>query len=122
MLKKNLLDHHGRRMMIREEEEENVNWNNINGSDIPIVKDFINLCLVLDDIWSKIEEDLGKPLEENHTRRCGCCSTKEVVERDVLSIRKEIRELHKSINNDVFVMAAVLKDISKVVLKDKHEE
>ena len=44
----------GRRIMSREE-EENVDWENINGSEIPIVKDFVKLCLVEDDIWGKIK-------------------------------------------------------------------
>ena len=66
----------GRRMMTREE-EENVDWDNINGAEIPIVKDFVKLCLVEDEIWHKIEEDLGKPLEDNHPCRCGCCSTQD---------------------------------------------
>ena len=44
------------------EEEENVDWDNINGAEIPIVKDFIKLCLVEDDIWTKIEGDLGELL------------------------------------------------------------
>ena len=111
----------GRRMMTREE-EENVDWDNINGAEIPIVKDFVKLCLVEDEIWHKIEENLGKPLEDNHTRRCGCCSTQDLIERNVLSIREEIRELHKSINNDMLVMAAILKDISRVILQEKDEE
>ena len=111
----------GRRMMTREE-EENVDWDNINGSEIPIVKDFIKLCLVEDDIWAKIKGNLGKPLENNHTRRCACCSTKDVIERNVLSIREETRELHKSINNDMLVMTAILKDISRVTLQEKNEE
>ena len=111
----------GRRMMTREE-EDSVNWANINGSEIPIVKDFIKLCLVEDDIWHKMEEDLGKPLEDFHTRKCGCCSTNDVIERGVLSTREEIRELHKSINGDMLVMTAILKDISKVFLQDKDEE
>ena len=111
----------GRRMMTSEE-EDSINWENISGSEIPIVKDFLKLCLVEDNIWHKIEKDLGAPLEDNHTRRCGCCSTSDVVERGILSIREEMRELHKSINNDMLVMTAVLKDISKVVLQDKDEE
>ena len=111
----------GRRMMTREE-ENNVDWENINGSEIPIVKDFVKLCLVEDDIWRKIEEDLPKPLENNHTRRCGCCSTQDVIERNVLSIREEMREFHKSINNDMLVMTAILKDISRVTLQEKVEE
>ena len=111
----------GRRMMTREE-ENNVDWENINGSEIPIVKDFVKLCLVEDDIWRKIEEDIPKPLEDNHTRRCGCCSTQDVFERNVLSIREEIKELHKSVNNDMLVMAAILKDISRVILQERNQE
>ena len=111
----------GRRMMTREE-EENVDWDNINGAEIPIVKDFVKLCLVEDEIWHKIEEDLGKPLEDNHTRRCGCCSTQDVTERNVLSICEEMREFHKSINNDMLVMTTILKDVSRVTLQEKVEE
>lgn len=111
----------GSRMMTREE-ENNVDWENINGSEIPIVKDFVKLCLVEDDIWRKIEEDLPKPLENNHTLRCGCCSTQDVTERNVLSIREEMREFHNSINNDMLVMTGILKDISRVTLQEKVEE
>ena len=68
----------GRRMMTREE-EENIDWDNISSSEISIVKDFIKLCFLEDDVWHKIEKDLGTPLEDNHTRRCGCCSTSDVV-------------------------------------------
>ena len=99
-----------------------MDWDNINGAEIPIVKDFIKLCLVEDDIWTKIEGDLGEPLENNHTRRCACCSTKDVIERNILSIREEMRELHKSINDDMLVMIAILKDISRVTFQDNDEE
>ena len=110
------------RIMMTREEEESVDWDNISGAEIPIIKDFVKLCLVEDDIWCKIEKDLGKPLEDNHTHRCGRCPTIDVIEHNILSIREEIRELHKSINNDVLVMTAVLKDIYRVVLHDKDEE
>ena len=111
----------GRRMMTREE-EENIEWYNISSAEISIVKDFLKLCFVGDDIWAKIEGKLSKPVENDHTRRCACCSTNGVIERNVLSMRKEIRELHNSINNDMLVMAAVLKDISRVTLQEKDEE
>ena len=111
----------GRRMMTREE-EESIDWDNISSSEIPIVRDFIKLCFFGDDIWTKIERKLGKPLENDHTRRCACCSTNGVIERNVLSICKEMRELHKSINNDMLVMAAILKDISRVTLQERDEE
>ena len=45
-----------------------------------------------------------------------------MIEWKVLSIREEIRELHKSINNDMLVMAAILKDISRVILQERDEE
>ena len=111
----------GRRMMSREE-EESINWDNINGAEIPIIKDFLKLCFVQDDIWTKIEEKLPKPVLNDHTLACACCSTKRVIERNVFAIRKEIRELHKSMNNDMLVMTAVLKDISRVTLQEKDEE
>ena len=111
----------GRRMMTREE-EESINWDNLNGAEIPIVKDFLKLCFVQDDIWTKIEEKLPKPVMNNHTLACACCSTKRVIERNVFAIRKEIRELHKSMNNDMLVMTAILKDISRVTLQEKDEE
>ena len=111
----------GRRMMSREE-EESINWDNLNGAEIPIVKDFLKLCFVQDDIWTKIEEKLPKPVLNDHTLACACCSTKRVIERNVFAIRKEIRELHKSMNNDMLVMTAVLKDISRVTLQEKDEE
>ena len=111
----------GRRMMSREE-EESINWDNLNGAEIPIVKDFLKLCFVQDDIWTKIEEKLPKPVLNDHTLACACCSTKRVIERNVFAIRKEIRELHKSMNNDLLVMTAILKDISRVTLQEKDEE
>ena len=111
----------GRRMMSREE-EESINWDNLNGAEIPIVKDFLKLCFVQDDIWTKIEEKLPKPVLNDHTLACACCSTKRVIERNVFAIRKEIRELHKSMNNDLLVMNAILKDISRVTLQEKDEE
>ena len=111
----------GRRMMTREE-EENIDLDNINGADIPIVKDFVKLCFVEDDIWAKIEGKLGEPFENDRTRRCACCTTNDVIERNILTLREEIRELHKSINNDLLVMTAVLKDISRVFLQEKDEE
>ena len=111
----------GRRMMTREE-EESINWDNINGAEFPVIKDFLKLCFVQDDIWTKIEEKLPKPVLNDHTLACACCSTKRVIERNVFAIRKEIRELHKSMNNDMLVMIAVLKDISRVTLQEKDEE
>ena len=111
----------GRRMMTREE-EESINWDDFNGAEVPIIKDFIKLSLVQDEIWSKINEKLVKPVMDDHTRRCTCCSTKMVIERNMFSIRKEIRELHKSMNNDMLVMTAILKDISRVTLQEEDEE
>ena len=111
----------GRHMMTREEEQD-IDWDSIGSAEIPIVKDFLKLCFVGDDIWAMIEGKLGKPLENDHTRKCECCSTIGVIERDVLSIHEEIRELHKSIDNDMLVMTAVLKDISRVALQEKEEE
>ena len=40
----------------------------------------------------------------------------------MFAIRKEIRELHKSMNNDMLVMTAILKDISRVSLQKDDEE
>lgn len=111
----------GRRMMTREE-NENIDWDNISCAEIPIVKDFVKLCLIKDEIWDKIEGKLGEPLENDHTRRCACCTTNGVIEKNILALREEIRELHKSINNDMLVMTAVLKDISRVTLQEKDEE
>ena len=111
----------GRRMMTREE-EESINWDDISSAEIPIIKDFLKLCFVQDDIWTKIEEKLPKPVMNDHTLACACCSTNSVTERNIFAIRKEMRELHKSMNNDMLVMTAVLKDISRVTLQEKDEE
>jgi hypothetical protein len=104
------------------EEEENIDWDNISCAEIPIVKDLVKLCFVEDEIWAKIEGKLGEPLENDHTHRCACCTTNGVIEMNILALREEIRELHKSINNDMLVMTAVLKDISRVTLQEKDEE
>lgn len=111
----------GRRMMTREE-EENIDWDNISCADILIVKDFVKLCFVEDEIWAKIEGKLGEPLENDHTRRCACFTTNGVIERNILALHEEIRELHKSINNNMLVMTVVFKDISRVTLQEKDEE
>ena len=111
----------GRRMMSREE-EESINWDDIGGAEVPIIKDFLKLCFVQDEIWTKINEKLQKPVMDDHTRGCVCCSTKDVIERNVFAIRKEIREIHKSMNNDMLVMTAILKDISRVTLQKKYDE
>ncbi|GKF43722.1 hypothetical protein Tco_0130274, partial [Tanacetum coccineum] len=62
-----------------------------------------------DPIWNKISCKLEEPSREHMT------------EENIYALRKEIREIHASINNDLKVLTAVVEDIARVFLQDNNE-
>ncbi|GJY12343.1 putative reverse transcriptase domain-containing protein [Tanacetum coccineum] len=83
---------------------------------------FLKLCIVEDSIWDKISHKLKEPLRHTHVDDYVCCQVQYTTEENVHAFRKEMREIHASINNDLNVLTAVVEDIAKVFLQDQNEE
>ncbi|GJR00318.1 hypothetical protein Tco_0523302 [Tanacetum coccineum] len=75
-----------------------------------------------DPIWDKISCKLEEPFRDIHVDECVCCQVQHMMEENIYSLRKEMREIHAFINNDLKVLTAVFEDIGRVFLQDNNEE
>ncbi|GJR43144.1 hypothetical protein Tco_1311247 [Tanacetum coccineum] len=104
------------------EEEAYYPWEQHRSSDIDICRAFIKLCIVEDPIWEKISCELEEPICSTHVDECVCCQVQHMTEESMYALRKEMREIHTLINNDLKVLTAIIKDIARVFLQDINEE
>ncbi|GKC94214.1 hypothetical protein Tco_1159656 [Tanacetum coccineum] len=111
-----------RRRMMTPEQEEFYPWEQLKSSDVDICRVFLKLCIVKDPTWDKISRNLEEPLRNTYVDECVCCQVQHMMEENVHPLCTEMREIHASINNDLKVLTAVIKDIAKVFLKDQNEE
>ncbi|GJZ86911.1 hypothetical protein Tco_0658521 [Tanacetum coccineum] len=92
----------------------------LNGS--PHYKAFIKLCIVEDPIWEKISCELKEPIHSAHVDECECCQVQHMTKESMYALRKEMREIHTLIKNNLKVLTAVVEDIARVFLQDINEE
>ncbi|GKB79358.1 hypothetical protein Tco_0946253 [Tanacetum coccineum] len=104
------------------EEEKSYPWEQLKSSDVDVCKAFLKLCIVEDLIWEKISCELEEPIRNTHVDECVCCQVQQMTEENMYALRKEMREIHTFINNDLKVLTAVVEDISRVLLQDINEE
>ncbi|GJT94854.1 hypothetical protein Tco_1090372 [Tanacetum coccineum] len=83
---------------------------------------FLKLCIVEDPIWDKISYKLEEILRNTHVDECVYCQVQHMTKENVHALRKEMREIHVSINNDLKVLTAVIEDIPRVFLQDPNGE
>ncbi|GJW16215.1 hypothetical protein Tco_0020348 [Tanacetum coccineum] len=83
---------------------------------------FLKLCIVEDPIWDKISHKLEEILRNTHVDECVYCQVQHMTKENVHALRKEMREIHVSINNDLKVLTAVIEDIPRVFLQDPNGE
>ncbi|GKA30569.1 hypothetical protein Tco_0716874 [Tanacetum coccineum] len=67
----------------------------------PIEKTFLKLCMVEDLIWEKITRELKEPFRNTHVDEYACCQVQYMMEVNVYALRKEIQEIHATINNNL---------------------
>ncbi|GKA77838.1 hypothetical protein Tco_0784375 [Tanacetum coccineum] len=91
-------------------------------SDIDICRAFQKLCIVEDPIWERISSELEEPTRSTHVDECVCCQVQHMTEESMYSLRKEMREIHININNDLKMLTTVIEDIARVFLQDINEE
>ncbi|GKC24698.1 hypothetical protein Tco_1026848 [Tanacetum coccineum] len=108
--------------MMNPEEEDYYPWEELKNRNIHICREFLKLCMVEDPIWEKISRKLKEPICNTHVDKCVCCQVQHMKEENVYALRKEMREIHASINNDLNVLTAVVEDIARVFLQDNNEE
>nr|GEX07940.1 hypothetical protein [Tanacetum cinerariifolium] len=104
------------------EEEASYPWGQHSGGHIEICKGFLNLCIVEDHIWEKISCELEEPIRNTHVDECVCCQVQHMTIESMYALRKEMREIHISINNDLKVLTTVVEDIARVFLQDTNKE
>ncbi|GJW81824.1 phospholipase-like protein [Tanacetum coccineum] len=88
-------------------------------SDIDICKAFLKLCIVEDPIWEKISCELKEPIHNAHVEECVCCQVQHMMEESMYAIRKEMREIHMLINNNLKILTAIVEGIA---IQDINEE
>ncbi|GJS41817.1 hypothetical protein Tco_0566860 [Tanacetum coccineum] len=98
------------------EEDELINWDDFNGGDIEIYKAFLRLSLVEDLIWEKISCKLVKPSRDIHADECICCQVQHMTKKNVYALRRELREIHITINNDLKVLTTTFGDVARLFL------
>ncbi|GJR13695.1 hypothetical protein Tco_0796347 [Tanacetum coccineum] len=91
-------------------------------SNIDVCRTFLKLCIVEDPIWDTISCKLEEPSRDIHVDEFVCCQVQHMTEENIYSLRKEMREVHASINKDPKVLTTVVEDIAKVFLQDNNEE
>ncbi|GJR50844.1 putative reverse transcriptase domain-containing protein [Tanacetum coccineum] len=104
------------------QEEASYAWEQHSSSDIDICRAFLKLCIVEDLIWEKISCELEEPISSAHVDECVCCQGQHMTEESMYALRKEIREIHTLINNDLKVLVAVVEDIARGFIQDTNEE
>ncbi|GJX26775.1 hypothetical protein Tco_0233071 [Tanacetum coccineum] len=105
-----------RRRMMTPEEEESYPWEQLKSSDVDVCKVFLKLCIIEDLIWENISYELEEPICNPHVDECVCCQVQQMMEENMHSLCKEMREIHTFINNDPKVLTAVIVDIARVLL------
>ncbi|GKB47714.1 hypothetical protein Tco_0898467 [Tanacetum coccineum] len=108
--------------MMSPEMEDYYPWEELKSSNVDICRAFLKLCIVEDPIWEKITYELEEPFRNTHVDECMWCQVQHIMEENVYALRKEMREIHASINNDLKVLTAVVEDIGRVFLQDQNEE
>ncbi|GJW12432.1 retrovirus-related pol polyprotein from transposon TNT 1-94 [Tanacetum coccineum] len=103
------------------DEEASYPWEQHSSCDINICRAFLKLCIVEDPIWEKISHELEEPIRSAHVDECVCCQVQHMTEESLYALRKEMREIHTNINNDLKVLTAVVEDIAIVFLQDINE-
>ncbi|GJR49321.1 hypothetical protein Tco_1399842 [Tanacetum coccineum] len=111
-----------RRRMMTPKEEESYPWEQLKSSDVDVCRAFLKLCIVEDPIWDKISCEHEEPICNAHVDECVCCQVQEITEENMYALRKEMREIHTFINNNLKVLTAVVEDIVRVLLQDINEE
>ncbi|GJU44186.1 reverse transcriptase domain-containing protein [Tanacetum coccineum] len=89
-------------------------WEEIKSSNIDICRAFLKLCVAEDPIWEKITCELEEPFHNTHVDECVCCQVQHMMEENVYALRKEMQEIHASINNDLKGSIAVVDDIARI--------
>nr|GEV13287.1 mini-chromosome maintenance complex protein 4 [Tanacetum cinerariifolium] len=87
-----------------------------------ILRVFLKLCIIKDPIWEKISCKLEEPICNPYVDECVCCQIQQMMEENMYSLRKEMREIHTFINNDLKVLTVVIEDIARVLPQDINEE
>ncbi|GJT70779.1 integrase, catalytic region, zinc finger, CCHC-type containing protein [Tanacetum coccineum] len=87
-------------------------------SNVDICQVFLKLCIDEDPIWEKITYELEEPFRNTHVDECVCCQVQHIMKDNVYALRKEMREIHAAINNDLKVLTAVVEDNARVFLQD----
>nr|GEV45847.1 hypothetical protein [Tanacetum cinerariifolium] len=105
-----------------DKEEASYPWEQYNSSDIDICRAFLKLCIVEDPIWEKISQELDEPIRSTHIDEYVCCQVQHMTEEKMYALRKEMREIHTNINNDLKVLTVIIEDIARVFLQDINEE
>ncbi|GJV92953.1 hypothetical protein Tco_1540766 [Tanacetum coccineum] len=108
--------------MMSPDMEDYYPWEEIKSSNIDICRAFLKLCVVEDPIWEKITCELEEPFRNTHIDECVCCQVQHMTEENVYALRKEMRDIHASINTDLKVLTAVVEDIARVCFHDNNEE
>ncbi|GJS66952.1 hypothetical protein Tco_0681516 [Tanacetum coccineum] len=111
-----------RRRILTPKEEASYPWEQHRSSDIDICRAFIKLCIVEDPIWEKISCELEEPIHSAHVDECECCQVQHMTKKSMYALRKEMREIHTLIKNNLKVLTAVVEDIARVFLQDINEE
>ncbi|GJW68043.1 hypothetical protein Tco_0122467 [Tanacetum coccineum] len=57
--------------------------------------------MVEDLIWEKITRELKEPFRNTHVDEYACCQVQYMMEVNVYALRKEMKEIHATINNDL---------------------
>ncbi|GKE22766.1 hypothetical protein Tco_1434278 [Tanacetum coccineum] len=111
----------GRRIM-SPEMEDYYTWEEIKSSNINICRAFLKLCVVEDPISEKITCELKEPFRNTYVDECVCCQVQRMTKEKVYALRKDMLEIHASINNDLKVSTTVVEDIARVFLQENDEE
>ncbi|GJS81730.1 hypothetical protein Tco_0748271 [Tanacetum coccineum] len=80
-------------------------------SNIDVCRTFLKLCIVEDPIWDTISCKLEEPSRDIHVDEFVCCQVQHMTKENIYSLRKEMREVHASINKDPKVLTMVVEDI-----------
>nr|GEV52692.1 hypothetical protein [Tanacetum cinerariifolium] len=104
------------------EEEASYPWEQHSSGDIDICRAFLKLCIFKDPIWEKIYCELEETIRNTYVDECMCCQVQHMTKESMYALRKEMREIHTLINNDLKVLTVVVEDITRVFLQDINEE
>ncbi|GKA36212.1 hypothetical protein Tco_0722703 [Tanacetum coccineum] len=105
-----------RRRMLTPEEEESYPWELLKSSNVDVCRAFLKLCIVEDPTWERISCELEEPIRNPYVDDCICCQVQQMMEENMYALRKEMREIHTFINNDLKVLTAIIEDIARVLL------